>query len=132
MRGIKNIRLPNYDYRKSGYYFVTVNTAGRKTYFIEQAKADLCRGLWGEVIARVPGAKLDIINVLPNHRHVIIVLENAKLSLGEIVRRCKARTTFEFGHRMWQPNYYEHVIRTEKALHNIRNYIQSNREKHQL
>ncbi len=27
---------------------------------------------------------------------------------------------------IWQPNYYEHIIRNEKALYKIRKYIQEN------
>lgn len=29
-------------------------------------------------------------------------------------------------HRIWQRNYYEHIIRNEKSLHNIREYIFNN------
>ncbi|HAH31339.1 MAG TPA: hypothetical protein DCL44_03385, partial [Elusimicrobia bacterium] len=28
--------------------------------------------------------------------------------------------------RLWQPNYFEHVIRNEKALTKIREYIENN------
>ena len=30
------------------------------------------------------------------------------------------------GKPIWQPNYYEHIIRNEKSLYEIRNYIQNN------
>lgn len=30
------------------------------------------------------------------------------------------------GTPVWQRNYYDHIIRNETALHNIRHYIQTN------
>ncbi len=30
------------------------------------------------------------------------------------------------GHRFWQRNYYDRIIRTEKELENVRNYIKNN------
>jgi len=48
------------------------------------------------------------------------------LKLGEIIRRFKARTSKITGFKLWQPNYYEHVIRNDAALNRIREYIQNN------
>ena len=31
-----------------------------------------------------------------------------------------------FHKRLWQRNYYEHIIRSEKAYHNIAAYIRNN------
>jgi len=31
--------------------------------------------------------------------------------------------------RLWQPNYYEHIIRNESALNKIREYIMNNPDK---
>jgi putative transposase len=30
------------------------------------------------------------------------------------------------GQKLWQRNYYEHIIQDEKAYHNISNYILNN------
>jgi REP element-mobilizing transposase RayT len=46
--------------------------------------------------------------------------------LGKVIRRLKARVSREAGFKVWQPNYYEHVIRNEKALNRIREYIKDN------
>ena len=40
-----------------------------------------------------------------------------------VINRAPTTTTTGFG---WQRNYYEHIIRDEKALHNIRRYIIEN------
>lgn len=60
------------------------------------------------------------------------------LSLGEVVARFKTLTTTRyingvrqsgwaaFPGRLWQRNYYEHIIRNERALNYIRRYIIEN------
>ena len=63
---------------------------------------------------------------MPTHVHKILILEKSKIKLGEIVRQFKARTKRYFGFNLWQPNYYEHVIRNETALSKIREYIKKN------
>jgi hypothetical protein len=78
------------------------------------------------------GAKVDYYVIMPEHIHLILVLQNCNLKLGEIIRRLKARVTREMGFKIWQPNYYEHVIRNEVALNKIREYIQNNPDARKL
>lgn len=61
-----------------------------------------------------------------------------KLSLPDVVHRFKSLTThkytmavkksgwFPFPGRLWQRNYYEHIIRDEDDLFGIRRYIADN------
>jgi REP element-mobilizing transposase RayT len=63
---------------------------------------------------------------------------NAKPTLGDIVCAYKSLTTDQyilgvenqnwppFPGRLWQRNYYEHIIRNEKSLDKIREYIIQN------
>lgn len=87
--------------------------------------------------------------VMPNHFHGIIVLtDNRKgvlqyaptnkfrspsQTIGSIVRGFKSAVTREikrldypFLYSVWQRNYYEHIIRNERELNRIREYIQNN------
>lgn len=91
--------------------------------------------------------------VMPNHVHGIIWIRNNIVgtgvgaerrsaptnpnvppkSLGTIVRAYKSAVTYavnalqdQRGGVLWQRNYYEHVIRDEKGLRTIRDYILSN------
>ena len=56
----------------------------------------------------------------------------SKLSLGKIIRWYKGKTTFEIRHQLdqsdfgWQSRYYEHIIRNQKELEKIREYIYIN------
>jgi len=54
-------------------------------------------------------------------------------SIGAIIGQFKSVTTKQINALrnlptapVWQRNYYEHIIRTEKSLHNIRRYIARN------
>ncbi len=60
------------------------------------------------------------------------------LSLGDVIQRFKSLTTARYRHgvirlgwvpfrgRLWQRNYYERIIRDERALNRIRRYIRNN------
>ncbi len=60
------------------------------------------------------------------------------VSLGQIIQAFKSITTYKyiievkkkncmmFDRRLWQRNYFEHVIRTESSLKRIREYIVNN------
>lgn len=75
---------------------------------------------------------------MPDHIHFIAFLppDDSAVSIGRIVgaykslvsrawlETCKANGV-EMG-RVWQRNYYEHVVRNEEDLTNIRAYIEGN------
>ncbi len=123
MRAIKNIRLKNYDYSANGYYFVTIVTNFRQRYLKDLH--DLVKEAI-ENLNHLDGVTVDYYTVMDNHIHIIIVLEECQYKLGEIIRRLKAVTSRKAGFKLWQPNYYEHVIRNDKALKKIREYIVNN------
>lgn len=108
---------------------------------------------WNALRERFPNADLDVYQIMPDHFHGIIVIlgmpvmalpdvEDVTLmklpTLGDMIGAFKSITTHEyilgvdnqnwprFSKRLWQRNYYEHIIRDEKDLDRIRNYIQSN------
>ena len=123
MKAIKSIRLKHYDYTQDGYYFVTICTNYHCAYL-----SDLQENITESIqkLNQIDGVTVDYFIVMPTHIHLIIVLTDCKLSLGEIIRRLKASSSKETGIKLWQPNYYKHVIRNEKALFKIREYIQNN------
>jgi len=47
-------------------------------------------------------------------------------NVGAIVRGYKCSVSKQIGFPIWQRNYYECIIRTQKSYENISNYIQSN------
>ena len=125
MKTIKNLRLPNYNYTSNGYYFITIATNYRYPY-LNKYKEIVTKNL--KKLPCLQGVQIDYYEIMDDHLHLILILEDSVLGLGEIVRRFKAITTREVGLKLWQPNYYEHVIRTKRALCKIRDYIKNNPE----
>jgi len=125
MHVIKNIRLKDYDYSSDGFYFVTICTNYRKPYLTGKNKEAVLQCV-EQLPHKMSGVKLDYYQIMPSHVHLVLILENCELKLAEIVRRLKAKATRQVGFRLWQPNYYEHVVRNELALAEIREYIQNN------
>jgi len=82
---------------------------------------------------RFSGVRIDYYSILPDHLHVIFILDNANTTVGNIVRTFKAGVTRTTGHKpFWEWNYYEHIIRDERALYNIRKYINENPLKEEI
>ena len=115
----------------------------------------LVHDVWDGLPNHYPDIQLDAFVVMPNHAHGIVVLVGAGLKpaptdpggarfpdvglrphshgLPEIVRGFKTFTARQInemratpGVPVWQRNYYEHVIRNEESLTNIRQYIAEN------
>jgi putative transposase len=152
----KAIRLKNYDYSQEGAYFVTICTKNREMVLgeirdermIENSLGMKIKEVWDKLSSRFPSIETDAFVVMPNHVHGIIIVgaqfiapEEGSINraptfdraptLGKIVRVLKAVSTREIRKNYdfsfaWQRNYYEHVIRNEDSLNQIREYIQNN------
>jgi REP element-mobilizing transposase RayT len=121
----KNTRLKHYDYSADGYYFVTICSHGRKAVIEKNGK--IIEDVLSDLPKRFPGVTIDYFVSMPSHLHMILVLEGAKVRLWEVVRAFKALVTRRNRiNNYWQRGYYEHVIRDERALFKIRQYIQNN------
>ena len=107
---------------------------------------------WAALRHKFPRAETAIFAVMPNHFHGLITIVGADLRvrprpdggahagapLHKIVQWFKTMTTNEYlrgvkqygwprcAGRLWQRGYYEHIIRNEKSLNLIREYIASN------
>ena len=123
MKGIKNIRLKNYNYSNDGYYFVTIASNNRMKF--SESELGLIENHIKD-FSRIKDIDVDYYILMTDHVHMILILRGCELGLGEVIRRFKAKTSRLAERRLWQPNYYEHVIRNEKAFSKIREYIQNN------
>lgn len=95
MRGRKDIRLKNYDYKTDGYYFVTPVTQLRQNIF--HGKESLVETELKDTVSKCPGVSLDYFVIMPNHVHIIFILKDCALHLGEVVRRFKAKISHKLG-----------------------------------
>lgn len=120
----KRLRLKYYDYSSNGYYFVTIGTKN-KQHSLGQCKKMIISAL-ESIPVRFKGVSIDYFTVMPDHVHIIFAFQDSQAPLGKVVRSLKATVRCFYGKELWQRGYYEHVIRTEKALNRIRRYIENN------
>ncbi len=109
---------------------------------------------WNELSNKFMTFEPDAFVVMPNHIHCIIVIvdvgmtlrghpddgqpHRAAPTLGDIIEWFKTMATNEyirgvkqlgwkpFDKRVFQRNYYEHIVRNERELNAIREYIENN------
>jgi len=127
----KNVRVSHFDYATNGAYFVTICTDFKRNYIDESEKQIIKHELLF-LKNRFKGVKIDIYTIMSNHLHFIIWLNNSAVSLSKIIQAFKSMTTLRlkkagFNKKIfWQRNFYEHIIRSEKALLKIKEYIKDN------
>jgi len=152
----RSIRLRDFDYATHGAYFVTLVTHERRELFgrisgdaVElNAAGRIAQEEWlrsGEIRSNV---EIDAFVVMPNHFHGVIFLlrddegalrsaparafgSSMAGSLPVVIRNFKGAVTRQlreggFAEPVWQRNYYERVIRDERELQAIRQYIIDN------
>jgi len=127
-------RLPSYDYSSAGAYFVTVCTYRRAHILASPTLADAVQACWHEIPAHF-AVESDVFVVMPNHVHGIVVILRAGHArpLQVIVGSFKSaaarsinRVRGTLGEPVWQRGYYERVVRDERELDALREYVLNN------
>ncbi len=81
---IPSARLPGWDYRNAGAYFITICTQNREHYFGECANGKIklstagmiVQGCWYQIPYLSPNANLGAFVVMPNHVHGVLILDD--------------------------------------------------------
>ena len=152
MKERKLMRLEGYDYSRSGYYFVTICTHQREEWFGQVESGEMILNQYGEIVNHgwndLPNhylnCLLDTFVIMPNHIHGIIVIDSKNrvgnglkpfptYGLSEIMRGFKTFSSRRINEMIkegskfqWQKSFYDHVIRNERSLDHLRQYIQNN------
>ena len=149
----KCLRLEAYDYSQPGYYFITVCTRERKQEAlcsIEPAVGAIINRpprisltplgrIVDETIRAIPdhypGILVDQYIIMPDHVHLILSFRNigpdgrriaAPTPLSKIIQQMKRIASKQAGVPLWQKGFYDHVIRNDVDLANVRQYIRNN------
>lgn len=171
----RSLRLKGYDYSRAGLYYITICCHQRicRFGFIENNAMQLneygkiAHIEWMKLAERFPNFELDVFQIMPNHMHGIIVLNQISAPVGagvnpapttgadtqthakndgqphgivptisDIVGAYKSlvangcleiyKSKNETMGKLWQRNYYEHIIRNEQSYHQISEYIKKN------
>ena len=151
----KHARLKQYDYSTAGAYFITICTHNRRCLLSRVvgrglAPAEIQYTAYGQIAReqlllleqRYPSLKIDRYVIMPNHIHVILLLEetvgvNLCPTIMDIVCAYKSLTTRQCKKvqpidRLFQTSFYEHVIRGREDYLEIAEYIENNPKKWEL
>jgi REP element-mobilizing transposase RayT len=146
----KQIRLQKYAYARCGAYFITICTYNRVHLWGEIVGATL-RGRPHEphkmvekwlfkLEEKFENVTMDEYMIMPDHVHLILFLSGDHMGspLPKIMEWFKTMTTNEyiqnvkngkypsFEKHIWQRSCFDHVIRNDEDLLEIRQYIQEN------
>lgn len=136
----RSLRLRSYDYSQAGAYFVTIcvqcllGTIEDEVIHLNAAGQAIQSG-WERLPSKFPTVSCDAMIVMPNHLHGILLLSyesqdpgspDNPVTLGDAMQGVKNQGWAPFPGRLWQRNYYEHVVRNDRDLERIREYIDAN------
>lgn len=148
----RTIRLPGWNYRRAGWYFVTINTWGschtlarvRGGRMLLTRMGEIVSERWHAIPAHFPDVRLDAFVVMPNHIHGIIRIAKSTGvgdldpkriqpgSLAAVVRSFKGASTRAVHNDiarylpLWHRNYYERILTDRRGLDAVRRYIHDN------
>lgn len=159
---VESTRLKGWDYSAAGYYFVTICTRERNCWLGDivdgvmrlSSAGEIVSAEWQNTAAMRENITLDEWVIMPNHLHGIICIVEThcmrlthqtsqpntfgpqRNNLSSIVRGFKSASTKRIqqaGHDFaWQPRFHEEIIRDEKSLAMVREYIRNNPMKWEL
>lgn len=142
-----SVRLKEYDYSLNGLYFITVCAQDKKCLFGKITDGTMRLNDAGKIVEHtwfdLPNHNTNInlleFIIMPNHIHGIIQLVGAgskpaqATPLSELVRQFKTFSSKRInlsnnteGNKIWQRNYYEHIIRNQHSYEEISDYIITN------
>jgi putative transposase len=172
----KSIRLKEYDYSQAGFYFITICIQDKKCLFGNISSSGMllndfgivAYNQWQKLPERYANITLDVFQIMPNHIHGIIIINepvgaglapahggnaagNGEFAggatragaspaptIGNIVgaykslvaKQCleifKQKHPAEMMGKLWQRDYYEHIIPDERSHRQIAGYIINN------
>ncbi len=138
----RSLRLKGYDYSQPGAYFITICSWQRQPLFDGAILRRILIETWHQLPVRYANLSLDTLVIMPDHIHAILHLTSPSRqvsgpTVSDIMRVYKSITSVSWirynkGQQMmcdkhlWQGRFYDHIIRNETELTNIREYILHN------
>ena len=127
-------RLRHHDYASNARYFLTICTDQRRPLLAGHA-ATLVEQELLALPARFDGMSIDCWAIMPDHLHVLVVLNDCRATVSEIVQAFKSLSTRKvkqtgLAGRVWQRGFHDRIVRREMNLEGLREYIRTNRVIH--
>ena len=153
----KSLRLKNFDYTQTGGYFITLCTNSHKWILssiiqgTEVHRAQIVLTELGEIAqstlletSKKYSVHIDSYVIMPNHIHMIVfITDNPNSnSTGQFIGAFKSLVAKHWrdvcnasgttSGKLWQRNYYDHVLRNHQDYLEKLKYIEENPDKWHL
>ena len=131
----KSPRTPGYDYATPNYYFITICTHEKNCIFWSGGKLNtfgqIAFDAAMQISAHFPGNRVDSFVVMPNHIHMILVVEPGGTDATVVIGQYKSQVSKEIHkidpkRKIWQTSFHDHGIRNYRQYQHIREYIETN------
>ncbi len=148
---IETARAQWWDYSNEGDYFITICTKNREHLFgyvkdeamILNEYGKIVSDCWFDLPNHYKNIVLDEFQIMPNHIHCIVGLDNSKIidpdpdekihGVFEFMRALKSFSSRRINEKRnskgvsnWQERFHDHIIRNEAEYNRIKNYIINN------
>ncbi len=140
----KSNRCKNWDYSSNGYYFITLLIDKRFCFgkiinnrVVLNELGIITKRCWLDIPKFCKNIELDEFVVMPDHFHGIVKLfdltdevknDRTKMYLSRMVRSFKVSVAKNTRQKIWKRSFFDKVIRDERHLEDVRNYIANNPE----
>jgi len=163
---IESARAKWWDYKNEGHYFITICTKDRAYLFGDIKDGEMILNEFGKIVSdcwfdlpnHYNNIFLGAFQIMPNHIHCIIGVDNSKLNdtvetglkpvctdenpeikihgVFEFIRALKSFSSRKINEKRnvkgvtnWQERFHDHIIRNEAEYNRIRDYIINNPKK---
>ena len=124
-----------YDYSTPNCYFITICTWSKRHLFGEAGRLNPLGEIAQEAIYQIPDhfpqTAVDKAVVMPNHVHMMLVLQDNSANVSAIVGQYKSYVSRRIRQiqpveKIWQNSFHDHVIRDQQSYEKIWLYIHAN------
>ena len=149
----KQNRLREYDYSQNGAYFITICVKDRKKLLSKIVGTGVldCPKIYlldhGKIADKYINQLNDFYNdilvdkyvIMPDHIHLLITISNGQSGtpvptnrnnrnsiIANFVSTFKRFCNKEYGENIWQPRYYDHIVRNQDDYNEVWQYIDTN------
>ena len=125
----KRARLKTFPYVGRYRYFLTLCTRGRHKALLTEANVDLVRS---EIVktARACEMAVSAYVFMPDHCHLLVAGLEMSSDLKRFVHLAKQKSGYAYsratGQQLWQPSFYDHVLRDGESSLPVIHYILQN------
>ncbi len=116
----KKHRLPDVFYTGGVAAVFTLCCMGKQEFFVNEKPIAKCLEILKTEIS-VYNVKNWAYVFMPDHMHMILQGMSTESSLTNLVKAFKQKTAYQIKNKInnkfkWQPDYYDHIIRSEQEL----------------